>query len=65
MPSAPSTIEFLDDSLRSLPSHGSDWDAAIEFGIDVTLIERNLTLTPTERLLQLEDMLATFHALRP
>jgi hypothetical protein len=45
-------------------SCGPDWDAAVEYGIDVTLIERNLQLTVTQRLQQLEDMLATYFALR-
>lgn len=40
------------DAARSLPSHGPDWDAAIEFGIDVTMILRNLELSPRERLEQ-------------
>jgi hypothetical protein len=60
-----STHESTADAGRGLPSHGPAWDAAIEYGIDVTLLERNLSLTPTERLLQLDDMLATYHALRP
>ena len=41
------------------------WQAAIDYGIDVTLLERNLELTVTERLEQLEDMLRTYYALRP
>ncbi|MFV8751167.1 hypothetical protein ACNOYE_11535 [Nannocystaceae bacterium ST9] len=53
------------EACSSLPSHGPAWDAAIAHGIDVTLLERNLRLTPTQRLLQLDDMLATFAALRP
>lgn len=40
------------DIARSLPSSGPAWDAAIEFGIDVTLLERNLRLTPLERMQQ-------------
>jgi len=43
----------------------SRWQAASEYGIDVTLLERNLELTVTERLEQLEDMLRTYYALRP
>jgi hypothetical protein len=35
--------------LRSQPSYGPAWDAAIEYGIDVTLIERNLALSMAER----------------
>ena len=60
-----STHESTADVGRDLPSYGPAWDAAIEYGIDVTLLDRNLSLTPTERLLQLDDMLATYQALRP
>ena len=60
-----SELETTADAGRELPSYGPAWDAAIEYGIDVTLLERNLSLTPTERLLQLDDMLATFESLRP
>jgi hypothetical protein len=38
--------------LRQWPSYGPEWDAAIEFGIDVALLLENLELTPTERLLR-------------
>ncbi len=56
----PQPAEGTTESHRSIPSrgpsrgpsHGPNWDAAIEFGIDVTLLERNLRLTPTERVLQ-------------
>ena len=34
------------------PSYGPDWDRAIELGIDVAQLERNLSLTPEQRLLQ-------------
>jgi hypothetical protein len=40
------------DAGRSLPSYGPEWDAAIEFGVDVTLILHNLELTPQQRLEQ-------------
>lgn len=33
------------------PSYGPDWDRAIELGIDVAQLERNLSLTPEQRLL--------------
>lgn len=42
--------------LRKHPSYGPDWDAAIEFGIDVIQLEENLRLTPEERILQLEAL---------
>lgn len=50
--------------LRSLPSYGPDWDAAIEFGIDVSLIEENLALTPQQRLEQLVEQLRLDEELR-
>lgn len=51
--------------MRSLPSYGPDWEAAIEFGIDVALIEANLALSFEDRLIQLEGMLALANAVRP
>lgn len=33
------------------PSYGPDWDRAIDLGIDVAQLERNLALTPEQRLL--------------
>ncbi|MGQ0505292.1 MAG: hypothetical protein ACT4TC_08215 [Myxococcaceae bacterium] len=42
---------------QAFPSYGPDWDGAIEWGIDVSLLERNLQLTPTERIEQLQAML--------
>lgn len=53
------------DAGKMLPSYGPHWDEAIAQGTDVTLLERNLQLTPTQRLQQLDDMLTTFAALRP
>ena len=51
--------------LRSaFPSYGPDWDAAIEFGVDVSLLVRNLELTPLERLRDLEAMLEQHDALK-
>ncbi len=48
---------------RVYPSYGPEWDAAIDFGIDVGQIEHNLSLTPTERLLQLDEMTHTYEQL--
>ncbi|HEX8434328.1 hypothetical protein [Archangium sp.] len=54
------------DLLRqAFPSYGPDWDAAIEAGVDVSLLEENLRLTPTERLEQLQRMTELYEALRP
>ena len=61
----PRTLRTPTQAGQALPSPGPRWDAAIEYGIDVTLLERNLQLSVTERLLQLDDMLETYFALRP
>ena len=49
--------------LRKLPSYGPYWDAAIDFGIDVVLLLRNLELTPTERVQQLQAMTELFESI--
>ncbi len=51
--------------LRRLPSYGPAWDAAIEYGIDLAQTELNLALTPEQRILQLEALLALHAELRP
>ena len=54
------TLEELrttEDAGRSRPSHGRAWDDAVAAGIDVTLLEHNLTLSPRERLRRLCDHL--------
>jgi hypothetical protein len=51
--------------LRRLPSYGPDWDAAIEYGIDLAQTELNLALMPEQRILQLEALLALQAELRP
>lgn len=48
---------------RAMPSYGPSWDAAIELGIDIVQFEYNLSLTPTERLLQHHEMAQTFERL--
>jgi hypothetical protein len=54
------------DLLRqAFPSYGPDWDAAIEAGVDVSLLEENLRLSPTERLEQLQRMTELYELLRP
>ena len=50
---------------RAFPDCGPDWRAAIEYGIDVTLLERNLTLTVEQRLAQLHEMTKLYELLRP
>lgn len=61
----PSALRTTKQAGQALPSSGPRWNAAIEYGIDVTLIERNMQLSVSERLLQLDDMLSTYFALRP
>lgn len=46
-------------------SYGPDWDAAVAWGIDVSLLERNLALTVEQRLLQLQAMARLYELLRP
>jgi hypothetical protein len=48
-------LRTTEDAGRSLPSYGPAWDAAIEAGIDVTMLEQNLRLTPAERIQQLDE----------
>lgn len=50
----PLELETTEDAGRALPSYGPEWDAAIKAGVDVTMIERNLQLSPAERLTQME-----------
>jgi hypothetical protein len=44
----------------SYRTYGPAWEAAIEMGIDVGQLEYNLSLTPTERLLQHAQMTRSF-----
>ncbi len=44
------------------PSYGPNWDKAIAYGIDVSLLLENLALTPTERLARLQQVVQ-FHVL--
>jgi hypothetical protein len=44
--------------MRTQKSYGPDWDAAIEFGIDISLIEQSLAMTFEQRLVALERLLA-------
>jgi hypothetical protein len=43
---------------------GPEWVNAIEYGIDVSLLEHNLELTVEERLLQLQEMSNLYSMLR-
>lgn len=48
----------------SPPSFGPNWDEAIAWGVDVTLILENLALTPSERLRQLQRVVDFHQKLR-
>lgn len=43
--------------MRTQKSYGPDWDKAIEFGIDISLIEQSLAMTFEERLRTMESVL--------
>lgn len=43
------------------PDAGPAWREAIEAGVDVSLLEHNLSLTVEQRLLQLDEMLRIYH----
>ena len=56
------TPESFADWLRS--SGGPAWRAAIDHGIDVTLLERNLSLSPTDRMRQHDEALRLYFETR-
>ncbi|MEX1366704.1 MAG: hypothetical protein AB1Z98_26495 [Nannocystaceae bacterium] len=56
------TPENLADHLRV--GGGPAWQAAIDHGIDVTLLEHNLALSPTERMRQHDEALRLYFAQR-
>ncbi|MEM9462741.1 MAG: hypothetical protein AAGF11_51850 [Myxococcota bacterium] len=43
---------------------GPAWRAAVDHGLDVTLLERNMALTPSERLAQHDEALALYFSSR-
>ena len=49
--------------MRLQQSYGPDWDAAIEFGIDISLIEHALSLSYDERFRESLAMTRLAHAL--
>jgi hypothetical protein len=53
-----------DELQAAFPSFGRDWDAAIDAGIDVSLLLENLDLSSTERLRALEGLVTAAAALR-
>jgi hypothetical protein len=60
----PSELTFETLAAEQRARGGPAWRAAIDAGIDVTLTERNLALTPDERLMQLDAMLQLVHEIR-
>jgi hypothetical protein len=56
------TANNFADHLRS--SGGPAWQAAIDYGIDVTLLERNLELSPTDRMRQHDEALRLYFEIR-
>lgn len=59
----PQPIGFPSDWAHDLVQ-GPEWDAAIAYGIDVSLILENLRRTPTERLARLQQINDFHDALR-
>lgn len=57
-------MAFPEELRVAFPSFGPGWDAAVERGIDVSLLLENLSLTPTQRLARLEELLNEVDALR-
>jgi hypothetical protein len=52
------TPQSLAEALRA--EGGPAWQAAIDYGIDVTLLERNLALSPTDRMRQHDEALRLY-----
>ena len=53
----------IEEKLRN-PRLGSKIAAAKEYGVDLTLIIENLKLTPTERVLKMQQAALTFAKIR-
>ncbi len=61
----PESVGFPSQWARErLPSFGPDWEAAIDFGIDVSLLLENLERTPAQRLERLQKLVEFHEALR-
>jgi hypothetical protein len=60
----PADLTFETLAAEQRTRGGPAWCAAVDAGIDVTLTERNLALTPDERLMQLDAMLQLIHDAR-
>jgi len=57
-------MAFPDELKAAFPSYGPDWDAAVDLGVDVSILLENLSLTPTERLARLEALVNETDALK-
>ncbi|MBI3183517.1 MAG: hypothetical protein HYZ28_15375 [Myxococcales bacterium] len=57
-------MAFADELKAGFPSCGPDWDAAVEAGIDVSLLLEALALSPTERLERLQAKLELAEEIR-
>ncbi|MBK8268173.1 MAG: hypothetical protein IPK83_07635 [Planctomycetes bacterium] len=53
----------MDSTNTDMPKEDA-WQAAIDYGIDVSLLEYNLSLTPEERILKHERNLELVRAMR-
>jgi hypothetical protein len=53
----PSQLDFERLARAQARVEGVAWRAAAAHGVDLLLLERNLSLTPAERMQQLEDAL--------
>lgn len=60
----PAELTFESLAAEQRRRGGPAWREAVDAGLDVTLIERNLALTPDERLEQLDGMLKLMHEAR-
>lgn len=58
----PATLTFESLAADQRDRFGPAWRAAVDAGIDVTLLEHNRRLSPMERLLQLDGMLQLWNA---
>lgn len=61
-------ISTLDDwdgtTPASASSYGPDWDAAVAYGLDMTLIEVSIAMTPGQRAERLQSLLIQMAELR-
>lgn len=49
-------MAFPHELHAAFAEYGPQWHAAIDAGIDISLLVENLSLTPTQRLRQLEQL---------